>query len=134
MDAQGKQNPGQPDADVLDAPLRLTARSVGAVQVLEVAGSLHTGDEERLRSGLWPLLEFDAPRVVIDLAGLTFIVSAGLSTLIGAQKEARRRGGRVYLAAARPSIANLLRVTRLDAMFTTHASVHDALQSALAKN
>lgn len=135
MAAEGKApNLVTPGASPLDAPLQFRARSQGAAQVVELVGSLHSGDADHVRTSLAPFVQVEKPQVVLDLSQLTFIVSAGLSALISAQREARRRGGSVHLAAARPTIANLLRVTRLDEMFAIYGSLQDALAAMPSQN
>ena len=57
-------------------------------------------------------------RVVIDLAGTTFIDSSGLAVLIGAYERFGRRPDSVVLCAAAPPIRHVLEITGLDGRVT----------------
>lgn len=81
---------------------------------------------ERLHAALADAALADAalsdagPRVVFDLSGVTFCDASGLALLV----DARRRtgpGGTVVLAAPRPQLLRLLRVTGLDRVFTVRS-------------
>jgi anti-anti-sigma factor len=52
-------------------------------------------------------------RVVLDLSGVTFIDSAGLRSLIRAQRLAESSGGMLVLRAPRPSTMRVLEITGL---------------------
>jgi anti-anti-sigma factor len=65
--------------------------------------------------------------LVIDLSGVSFCDVAGLAVLIGTQRRARARGITVRLAAPRPQMAKLLRITGLDRSLTICATLADAL-------
>jgi len=67
------------------------------------------------------------PRLVIDLAGVSFIDSTGLGALIGALKAARQHGGDLRLASPTDQATMLLSVTALDRVMKPYASVEDAL-------
>jgi|GEM_PF-546945 anti-anti-sigma factor len=53
------------------------------------------------------------PRVVLDLANLDFIDSAGLRHFVLLQRLLRQRGGTLALARARPHVREIFEVTRL---------------------
>lgn len=57
-------------------------------------------------------------RVMIDLAGTTFIDSSGLAVLIGAYERFGRRPDAVVLCAAGPCIRQVLEISGLDRFVT----------------
>lgn len=67
------------------------------------------------------------PRIVIDLAGVSFIDSTGLGALIGALKSARQHGGDLRLARPTDQAKLLLSLTALDRVMKPYASVDEAL-------
>ncbi len=67
------------------------------------------------------------PRIVIDLAGVSFIDSTGLGALIGALKAARQHGGDLRLARPTDQAKLLLSLTALDRVMKPYASVDEAL-------
>lgn len=56
-------------------------------------------------------------RMIIDLAGVDMVTSAGLSVLIRIVASANTQGARVVLAQPTPFVTGVLRTTRLDRFF-----------------
>jgi anti-sigma B factor antagonist len=85
---------------------------------LRIAGELVHGTcgalEERLRSLDTPELD---QSIVIDVAGVTFCDSSGLSTLIGAHRRARRAGAHITLTGATGPLARLLDLSGIGGLF-----------------
>jgi anti-sigma B factor antagonist len=65
-------------------------------------------------------------KLVVDLAGVPFIDSSGLGALVGVLKAARLAGGDLRLARAGEQAAVILKLTRLDRVFSLYASVEEA--------
>lgn len=59
-------------------------------------------------------------RVVLDLGAVTFLDSSGLGALVGTMKLLGP-GRSLELAALQPNVARVLRLTRMDTVFTIHA-------------
>ncbi|TWT41004.1 STAS domain protein [Phycisphaerae bacterium RAS1] len=66
-------------------------------------------------------------RAVLDLSGLVFLSSTGLSELINLVARANVQEQRIVLAAAPPFLAGLLETTRLNRFFEQAETVADAL-------
>ncbi|MGY0005933.1 STAS domain-containing protein [Micromonospora sp. I033] len=72
-------------------------------------------------------------RVLVDLAGIEVIDSAGLGLLVRAHQEARRDGRRLCLVAPSRFVRTVLHTMRLDgvfAVFDTHARALSGLAGA----
>ncbi len=86
--------------------------------VVTVRGELDAGSTPQLRDALTPLAEDPGIRfVVVNLAGLTFIDSAGIHTLIEALKRFRRRGGDLALSGVNPGAYKVLDVCGMTSVF-----------------
>ena len=68
----------------------------------------------------------DTPRVVLDLAAVDFLDSSGLGALVAVMKL-MGAGRRLELAAAQPNVRRVFDLTRMDRVFTIHATLEDAL-------
>jgi anti-sigma B factor antagonist len=107
--------------------LTLESRRIGDVTVITCGGRIVEGDESA------PLLDHVArllplePYIVLHLEGVKFIDSGGLGLLVRLRSRAQNAGGDVKLCALPPRIAEILRVTRLQSIFDTHASESDAV-------
>ncbi len=65
------------------------------------------------------------PWIVIDLRGVTFMDSAGISALLWARRHSLERGGGVALVGAHPRVLRLLELTQLDHVFPVYSSFDD---------
>lgn len=86
--------------------MEITANSVGAAQVVVLAGNLDVAASPQVTDFLNRQMEAGHVKLVADLSQLTYLSSAGLRVLLGAVKEARRQGGDVRLAAVRSEDVN----------------------------
>jgi anti-anti-sigma factor len=98
-----------------------------AVTIATLEGDLDIAATPVLRERLLSMLGPGVRLLVIDLSGVAFCDVSALAVLIGVQRRARGLGITVRLAAPRPQMAKLLRVTGLDQHFTICATLDDAL-------
>lgn len=75
-------------------------------------------------------LEQGRSTVVVDLSRTEYVDSAGLGTLVLLNKEARAAGGCLVLAGLSDHVRDLLRLVRLDEVFTIAATVAEAARVA----
>ena len=73
------------------------------------------------------------PRLIINLAGVPFLDSAGLGALIGGVRRARESGGEVAVCAARPAVSRLLHTTGFDRVAPVSESEDEALEALVAR-
>jgi anti-sigma B factor antagonist len=97
--------------------------------VLQLEGEFTLDDADRFRRETLGLMEDKARDFVLDLAGIEFIDSAALETLIWLQDQSAQRLGQVRLAELSENVATILRLTRLEKRFDTHADVESAVKS-----
>ncbi|WP_141580105.1 STAS domain-containing protein [Actinomadura sp. WMMA1423] len=97
--------------------------------VITITGDLDISSAPSLRERLDVALRDAGPHVVIDLSGVTFCDASGLALLTGARRRAEREGASIVLAAPRPHMIRLLRVSGLSRMFAVRPSVDAARAS-----
>ncbi len=66
-------------------------------------------------------------KVLVDLAGVEYIDSSGVASLVEAYKIAKNQGQGFALVAVNPAALRVLRLARLDRVF----SIFDKLEEAL---
>lgn len=66
--------------------------------------------------------------VVVDMSRVTYIDSSGVASLVEAFQAARKAGLGFALAAVSEAAMRVLRLARLDRVFTVHAAVEDGLK------
>ena len=68
-----------------------------------------------------------APRLIVDLSGVTFLDSTILSVLVWAQRRAADLGGEIILVDVPQPVLKLLVITQLDQVLTIRGTVADVL-------
>lgn len=69
----------------------------------------------------------EPPRLtVLDLSGVSYIDSAGMSEIINHEVYCRDKGVRLTLAGVTPRVLGMLQITRLDTVLTLAATVAEA--------
>lgn len=100
------------------------------MSVLALRGQLDIDSIRCLQQALDPLLTAATPRIVIDLSGLTFCDSMGLSAFVTAQTHCANRGGVLYLASPTPFLSRVLTTVGLTDRLTIFPTVYDAVTAA----
>jgi anti-sigma B factor antagonist len=87
-----------------------------ASTILVAAGEIDRDSRGELRRSADEAMRAGCHRLVLDLGGVTFCDSSGLSLFIDLHRETRRQDGWIRLTAVPPHLQEMLRVTRLDEM------------------
>ncbi|WP_125131500.1 STAS domain-containing protein [Microbacterium sp. 10M-3C3] len=106
--------------------MEIAQRDHDGVVILDVEDRLTAAVAPRLRSAVADLVAAGRTRVVVNLAGVTFIDSSGLGALVGALKATRTAGGDLRIAAAPEQVKQVLRLTNLDRVLHVHATAEEA--------
>jgi anti-anti-sigma factor len=93
--------------------MQITRRSSGDIQIVTLSGTLDASVASKVRDELKELIASGQHRLVIDLEGVSFIDSSGLSALVTGFKMARAAGGDVALANVAPPVRSIVELTRL---------------------
>lgn len=98
-------------------PLKITTRDAVAGPVLEISGELDYDSASELRD-LIPTIPLRAGQhLTVDLGGMEFCDSSGLSALIAAHSHARAAGAQIALTSVSPHTLRVLRIVGLDQIF-----------------
>ncbi len=90
--------------------------------LIALDGSVDTASAPQVKAAIEPFLPLDGAIVVLDLDALSFIDSAGLGVLIGAQRRLRERGSELRLTRVPSHVQKLLHITALDQALPIHHS------------
>ena len=109
--------------------LTLSVRTVEGIPVVDCHGRILFGDESiALREFVKQHLK-DSRNLVINLAGVNYIDSGGLGTLVGLFTSARSAGGHIKLASLTNRVGELLQLTKLLTVFEVYDNEVEAAQS-----
>jgi anti-sigma B factor antagonist len=109
--------------------LKLTTRTIEGILVVNCDGRIVFGEESaELRDTVKRLLT-QSNRIVLNLAGVTYIDSGGLGTLVALYTTAHNVGGAVKLSNLTQRVGDLLQVTKLLTVFEVYDTEDEAIQS-----
>ena len=108
----------------------LVEKEVNGVTVLELVGRVTLGEGSNLlRTRLKDLLSQGKTRMVLDLAEVSYIDSAGLGTLVAGFTSAQNQGASLKLANLTKRFNEQLHITKLVTVFDVFNTVQDAIKS-----
>jgi anti-anti-sigma factor len=110
--------------------MNIQDKTYGDVLVISPAGRIDHANSEDFRSSIGPFVErckAKGSRLVLDLAGVDYISSAGLRCFMLAEKQAKGQGGTVVVAAMQPVVKEIFEISRFTLVFETFATVRDAI-------
>lgn len=98
------------------------------VDVVELTGRLVVLDAQELREKIVNIIKDGNGKLVIDMQGVSFVDSSGLSVFISALKAMEMRQGRLVLSALTPSVQSLIELTRLHHIFEIFLTKEAAIE------
>ncbi len=110
--------------------MEIRNQTYGDVLVLSPEGRIDHANSENFRNGLTPFVELctsNGEKLVLDLAGVDYISSAGLRCFMLAEKQTRSQGGTIVVAAMQPVVKEIFEISRFTLVFATFATVREAL-------
>lgn len=112
-------------------PLTLTTRHCGNIYIIQCAGRILYGEEERSLGAVFNHAEHEFCRFVLGLAEITRLDSMGVGLLVRHNMLAVKRGGGIHLAAAPPFVTSLLELTQLTRTIPNFATEDEAIMAFL---
>ena len=102
-------------------------RRVGDSVVVLPAGRIDLSNAEAFRDALLGAVAAAKAAVVLDLSHLEYISSAGLRSLMIANKAGAGRGVKLGVAAMQPIVKEIFTISRFHLVFACFDTVRDAL-------
>jgi anti-sigma B factor antagonist len=110
--------------------MQIEQRTVGEVTVIDLKGKMTLGEgDELLRDKVNSLLQQGMRKLVLNLAEVPYIDSAGLGEIVRTYTTVSRQGGQLKLLSLTKRITDLLSITKLLTVFETFDSEKDAVGS-----
>lgn len=88
-----------------------------ATRVIAVNGEIHVTTAPEFSSRLNDAVAAGIRGLVIDMSGVAFIDSTGLSVLLNGLRRVTRADGRMALVVSNPTVLRLFEITKLDSTF-----------------
>jgi anti-sigma B factor antagonist len=110
--------------------MQIDERVVGDVTVLDLKGKITLGEgDELLKDKINSLVQQGHLKVVLNLAAVPYIDSAGLGEIVRTYTTVSRQGGKLKLLNLTKRIQDLLAITKLLTVFETFDNEPEAVKS-----
>ena len=110
--------------------MTVSERTSGAVTILDIKDTLTFGEgADRLRDKVRSLLQQGQKSLLLNLANLSYVDSAGLGELVTAFTTVTRQGGVLKLVGVTKRLTDLLVITKLITVFESFDSEAAAIAS-----
>ncbi|MGD9483842.1 STAS domain-containing protein [Streptomyces sp. TRM70308] len=104
--------------------LRIRATAAGAI--VELTGDLDHHTAPEVRAALPGLHLHESQQLTLDLGGLTFCDSSGITVLLAARNHALAADAGIALAAVPDRVSRIFRLVGLEHVFPTHPTAQAA--------
>ena len=110
--------------------LKMTNREVDGVSVVALDGRIVLGEESNaLREKVKSYIAEGKKKIILNMANITFIDSAGLGTLVAAHHSAKSQGAALKLAHLGSKFQEVLQITKLLTVFDVYNTEAEAVGS-----
>lgn len=109
---------------------QIKSRVVSGVTVFDLSGKILLGEGDRqLLAAVRDALDNGVKKIVLNLAEVTYIDSAGLGAFSGCKYTVKQEGGKLKLHSIQHKIHDLLVITRLLTDYETYETEKEAIAS-----
>ena len=111
--------------------MEMTERAVGGVTVLDVSGKVTTADgsDRTLTDKLRSLVQQDRKKLLLNMANVTYVDSAGLGAIVHSYATVKNQGGSLKLLHVTGKLRDLLSITKLLTVFDSYDNEAEAVKS-----
>jgi anti-sigma B factor antagonist len=110
--------------------MQIDERATGDVKILDMKGRVTLGEgDELLKDKINSLLNQGHRKIILNLADVPYIDSAGLGEIVRTYTTVSRQGGSLKLLNLTKRITDLLSITKLLTVFETFESEDEAVRS-----
>ncbi len=113
-------------------PISASIHHRGDAVVLAVKGELDLGGATAFKSAIAEALADDPPALVMDLLGVQFLGSVGVSILVQAHRKVGNNA-QFSVVAQGPMTGRILQLLDLDELFPVYETVDEALNALTAR-
>jgi anti-sigma B factor antagonist len=109
--------------------MNISTRKVDGVFVVDITGRIVLGEGGRLRETIGSALESGERKLLLNMAEVHYLDSAGLGELIRAYTSVTKQGGQLQLLKLTNKVRDLLLITKLCTVLEVHDDEAEAIAS-----
>jgi anti-sigma B factor antagonist len=113
-----------------NAAMKIVERQVGDVTILDLHGKILIGEgDDALRDAVTKLVDSGKLKLLLNLADVPYVDSAGLGEIVRCYTTVSKKGGKLKLLNLTKKIQDLLSITKLLTVFETFENESEAVKS-----
>jgi anti-sigma B factor antagonist len=110
--------------------MKIVERQVGDVTILDLHGKILIGEgDDALRDAVNKLVDSGKTKLLLNLAEVPYVDSAGLGEIVRCYTTVSKKGGKLKLLHLTKKIQDLLSITKLLTVFETFENEAEAVKS-----
>jgi anti-sigma B factor antagonist len=110
--------------------MKIVERLVGEVTILDLQGKILIGEgDDQLREAVTKLADSGKTKILLNLAEVPYVDSAGLGEIVRCYTTVSKKGGKLKLLNLTKKIQDLLAITKLLTVFETYDAEEEAVKS-----
>ena len=110
--------------------MKIVERTVNDVTILDLHGKILIGEgDDALRDAVTRLVAGGKSKILLNLADVPYVDSAGLGEIVRCYTTVSRKGGRLKLINLTKKIQDLLSITKLLTVFETFDAEDEGVRS-----
>ena len=110
--------------------INITTKEIDGISVVALHGRIVLGEESNvLRERVKSLISEGKKKIVLNMANVTYIDSAGLGILVAAHVSAKSQGAALHLSNLGNKFHDVLQLTRLLTVFSVYDTEANAISS-----
>ena len=110
--------------------MKIVERSVNDVTILDLHGKILIGEgDDALREAVTKLVDGGKTKILLNLADVPYVDSAGLGEIVRCYTTVSRKSGKLKLINLTKKIQDLLAITKLLTVFETYDTEEEGVRS-----
>jgi anti-sigma B factor antagonist len=110
--------------------IKIGTRQVNGISVIDISGRITLGEGDvLLRDTIDNLLAKGQKKLLLNLAEVSYIDSAGIGALVGVYTAVRKQSGELQLLKITNRVRTLLQITKLYTVFVVNDDEDEAIRS-----
>ena len=97
--------------------MEIVQEQVNGVDVLRLEGRLDASSSKEIKDRISDLAKNKRVNLVVDMAGINFIDSSGLGSLVASLRSVNKLGGDIRIASLQDQVRAIFELTRLHRIF-----------------
>lgn len=106
--------------------MQITEKKINDIVIYHVKGDIDINSSPQIRKSFDRIINDKTMKIIINLAGVSYVDSSGLATLVEMLKKTRGYGGKIRLSNLAAKVKSLFEITKLEKLFEIYDTEEEA--------